>query len=139
MTEAEQEQAEQLEAMTRQTFNPETGTCDDRKRRVTDLTRPLPERQEAFIEVRRSVHARIYEDYRQEFCNKMGVQKTNLTEQEQRGLKKLQKRMKEEDLIIMKTDKSEKFPATYLQEYIRMGQEHTSKDKIINRSDIRKN
>ena len=26
MTEAEQEQAEQLEAMTRQTFNPETGT-----------------------------------------------------------------------------------------------------------------
>jgi hypothetical protein len=69
MTEQEQELSELLEAQTRQTFDPETRTYDDRKRRVTDLKecsrvtlpRPLPERQEAFLEVRRAVHTRIYD------------------------------------------------------------------------------
>ena len=37
MTEPEQEQAELIEAKTRQTFDPEARTYDDRKRRVTDL------------------------------------------------------------------------------------------------------
>ena len=74
--------------------------------RVT-LLRPLPTKHEAFIEIRRDMHAKIYNQYRQEFCNKNGEQKSNLSEQEQRGLKKLQKRIQEDNLIIMKTDKRE--------------------------------
>ena len=144
VTEQEQEHLDQLEAMTRQTFDPETRTYDEQKRRVTDLPecsrvtlpRPLPARHEAFIEIRRDVHTRIFEDYKQEFCNKDGEQKTNLTPQESASLKKLQKRMKEEDLVIMKTDKSSKLSITNLEEYIRMGQEHTHKDIIIDRAEI---
>ena len=117
MTEEEEETAEQLEAKTLQTFDPETRTYDDQNRRVTDLQecarvtlpRPLPTKHEAFIEIRRDVHAKIYNQYRQEFCNKNGEQKSNLTEQEQRGLKKLQKRIQEDNLIIIKTNKSGKF------------------------------
>ena len=93
------------------------------------MPRPLPERQEAYIEIRRGVHSKIYEEYRQEFCNKKGDQKPNLTEQEQRGLKKLQ--------IRMKNDKSSKFAATNMEEYMRMGHPHTKNDKIITRTEIR--
>ena len=105
--------------------------------RVT-LPRPLPTKHEAFIEIRRDMHDKIYNKYRHEFCNKNGEQKSNLSEQEQRVLKKLQKRIQEDNLVIMKTDKSGKFAATNLENYIRMGQEHTSKDKKITRTDIRK-
>ena len=38
----------------------------------------------------------------------------------------------------MKTDKSGKFATTNLENYIRMGQEHTSKDRVIARTDIKK-
>ena len=101
------------------------------------MPRPLPTKHEAFIEIRRDVHEKIYNTYRQEFCNKNGEQHTNLTEQEQRGLKKIQKMIKEENLVILKTDKSGKFATTNLENYLRMGQEHTGKDKIITRVDIR--
>ena len=101
------------------------------------MPRPLPTKHEAFIEIRRDVHARIYDQYRQEFCGKNGDQKSNLTEQEQKGLKKLQKMMKEENLVVLKTDKSGKFATTNLETYIKMGQEHTDKDKVITRTDIK--
>ena len=77
-------------------------------------------------------------DYKQEFCNKNGDQKPNMTTQESEGLKKLQKRTAEDGLVIMKTDKSGKFSATTIDDYLRMGQEHTSKDKVISRVEIRK-
>ena len=102
------------------------------------MPRPLPTKHEAFIEIRRDVHEKIYNTYRQEFCNKNGDQKTNLAEQEQRGLKKLQKRIKEDSLVVLKTDKSGKFATTTKEHYIKMGQEHTAKDKIITRDGIRK-
>ena len=87
MTEQEQETAEQIEAKTRQTYDPETRIYNDQNRRVTDLQecarvtlpRPLPTKHEAFIEIRRDVHNKIYRDFRQEFCNKNGEQKSNLT------------------------------------------------------------
>ena len=145
LTEQEELLAEELEEKTRQTYDPETRTYNDQNRRVTDiqecsrvtLPRPLPTKQEAFIEIRRDVHSKIYREYRQEYCNKKGEQHTNLTEQEQRGLKKLQKRIKENNLVILKTDKSGKFATTNLENYLKMGQEHTDKDKIITRTEIR--
>ena len=46
--------------------------------------------------------------------------------------------MKEDKLIILKMDKSGKFATTTLENYLKMGQEHTDKDKIIERRDIRR-
>ena len=145
MTPQEEEIAEQIEAKTRQTSDPETRRYNDQNRRVTDLQecsrvtlpRPLPTKHEAFIKIRRNAHGKIYNEYRQEFCSKSGEQRTNLTDQEERGLKKLQKKIKEDNLVILKTDKSGKFATTNLENYLRMGQEHVQKDKVITRTDIR--
>ena len=59
-----------------------------------------------------------------------------MNQEETRGLKSLQKRIQERDLIIMKTDKSCKFAVTSEAEYIGMGQEHTKNDRRLNRQEI---
>ena len=144
-TAEEKEKMEELEAEQRQTFCPVNKIYNDRKRRVTDLQecsrvtlpKPLPISDEALIEIRREIHGNIYNTFRHEHCSKNGEQKQNLTEQEQKGLESLVKRMSEEDLIIMKTDKSGKFCITTREEYKKMGSDHTKNDKVIGRDRIR--
>ena len=63
--------------------------------------------------------------------HKNGEQPTNLTESQQIGLKSLKKRVKEAQIIILKTDKSGKLCVATVEEYIRMGQVHTGKDQLI--------
>ena len=144
-TAEEKEKMEELEAEQRQTFCPVNKIYNDRKRRVTDLQecsrvtlpKPLPISDEALIEIRREIHGNIYNTFRHEHCSKNGEQKQNLTEQEQKGLESLVKRISEEDLIIMKTDKSGKFCITTREEYKKMGNDHTKNDKVIGRDRIR--
>ena len=67
ITEEEQERLDELDAQCRQIFDPVEKTFDDRKRRVTDLKecsrvtlpKPLKERDEALIEIRRGVIGKI--------------------------------------------------------------------------------
>ena len=126
------------------TVDPETRRYNDQNIIVTDLqecarvtlSKPLPTKQEAFIEIRRDVHTKSFNQYRQKFCNKNRAQKTNLTEQEERGLKRLLTRIQEDNIVVLKTDKSGKFAATTQENYLKMGQEHTNKDTIIQRIDI---
>ena len=123
-TEEEKEKMEELEAEQRQTFCPVNKIYNDRKRRVTDLPecsrvtlpKPLPTSEEALIEIRRGIHGKIVNTFRQEHCNKKGEQRPNITEQEQKGLESLVKRIHQEDLIVMKTDKSGKFCITTREE-----------------------
>ena len=69
MSEEEVKKIEEMEAKTRITFDPETKEYNDQNRRVTDLQecsrvtlpRPLPTKHEAFIEIRRDVHERIFD------------------------------------------------------------------------------
>ena len=144
ITEEEQEMQDEIEAKSRQTFDPEKKEYDDRKRRVTDLKecsrvtlpKPLPTKEEALIEMRREMHGKIYEEFRQENCNKDGEQQPNLSEIEREGLKSLQKRIKEGEIVIMKTDKSNKFCVATREEYIKMGEIHTKNDKKITREEI---
>ena len=49
----------------------------------------------------------------------------------------LVKRMKKENLIIMRTDKSGKLCVTSEEKYLEMGKEHVEADKVINREKIR--
>ena len=44
--------------------------------------------------------------------------------------------MKDREIIIIKTDKSSRFVVTNVEEYIKMGEAHTSKDRKINRKEI---
>ena len=86
--------------------------------------------------MRRGIHAKIYKDYRREKCKKNGKQEQNLTEQQRQGLKSIKKRIQEEDIIILKTDKSGKLCVASVEEYIRMGKEHAGKDKLVSRKEI---
>ena len=74
-------------------------------------------RKRILIEVRRGTNERIYNDYRKEVCDKKGEVKGNLTEEGKDGLKSLQKRMREQKIIIMKTDKSGKMCVISREEY----------------------
>ena len=71
-----EEKNEIEEARTRQVYNPEDKSYDERKMRVTDmeectritLPKPLGIKREAEIELRRNVHKKVSEEYRREKC-----------------------------------------------------------------------
>jgi hypothetical protein len=51
--------------------------------------------------------------------------------EEARGLKKLKKKVKEGELVIVKSDKSGKFSVMSMNEYRRAGEDHTRKDREV--------
>ena len=129
----------------RQVFDPLSKIYDERKRRVTDLAecsrvtlpKPLSITREAQIETRRELHDKIYQKYRKENCGKTGEQESNLTVEERKGLKSLMKRVKDEEIVIIKTDKSGKLSVTDRDKYLEMGKVHVGGDKKVNREKIR--
>ena len=141
--EREEELREEEEARTRQVFNPIKKIFDERKRRVTDLPecgrvtlpKPLIVSEEALIEIRREIHSRTYRDYRAEFTID-GEQKSNMEENEIRGLRSLLKRIRAGELLIIKTDKSGKFCIVSVQDYLKLGEVHTKQDKKITRETV---
>ena len=119
----------EIEARTRQVFDPVERTFDERRRRVTDLRecnrvtlpKPLPATEEAKIELRRDLHKNIFDKFRKENCDRKGEQESNMTREEQEGLKSLQKKIREKKIIVIKTDKSSRFAVASEESYLRMG------------------
>ena len=144
MTEEESRRIDEISAMSRQVYDPVEKIYDDRKRRVTDLKecsrvtlpRPLKPAEEANIEIRSNAQKKIYDDYRKNNVDKNDDQKCNLTKDEKDGLESLLKKVSERSIIIMKTDKSSRFVATTEEEYLKMGRQHTMKDKRIGRMQV---
>ena len=143
ITEEEQERYDELDAQSRQIFDPVKKIFDDRKRRVTDLKecnritlpKPMKEIDEALIEIRRDVMGKIFGEHRDANCTK-DLQKNNLSQAEAEGLESLQKKIQKKEVIIVKTDKSGKFCAVSQEEYRKMGAVHTEKDKLISMKDV---
>ena len=143
MDEKEVEEAQEVDARSRQVFNPVEKVYDSRRRRVTDLKecsritlpKPLHTDEEATMEVRRKSQQEVFKEYMKKYT-KNGNQETNLSDQEQAGLKSLQKRILKRELIIMKTDKSSKFAVTTEEEYIKMGRVHTGGDSEVTRQEL---
>ena len=140
----EQERRELLEAKERQVYNPETKEYDERRWRVTDmpecsrihLPKPLEVKQEAEIEMRRDAHARVCRGYRMTHCDDKGVQESNLTAQEKRGLRSLEKRRNEGEIVVTMTDKSTKLCIMKREDYLKLGEAHVGKDKEITREEM---
>ena len=136
--------ADEEMARSRQTYDPVEGIYDGRKQRVTDLKecskvhlpKPLPPQYEAALEMRRNAQNKIYNKYVGENCNAKGEQRSNLTKSEKAGIKKLGKRRKNLELVIMDTDKSGRFVVASMEEYKRMGEDHTGKDSKILATEI---
>ena len=66
-------------------------------------------------------------------CNDKGEQATNLTREEQRGLRKLQKRIKNHEILVLKTDKLGKLAVINRYQYLEMGLKKCTLDKKIDR------
>ena len=146
VTEEEKEEIDLIEAQSRQIFDPINKVLDLRKRRVTDLKenskvylpKPLPSYEEAKIEIRREQYEKVFKEYVNENCSESGGQKSNLTWSQKNGLKKLLKRKKDGDIIVLTTDKSGKFAVTEMETYLAMGAIHTSKDSVVSDHEVKK-
>ena len=125
------------EAKLRQIFDPIVGVLDFSKKRVTDsnynsytsLPPEMAPGDEAYIHLRRNrykgvlrEHLLIMEDRKTEFL---------LDKDEAAGLKSLSTRIKEGDLVGIKTDKSGKMGVATPDAYLEMGRQHTDKDEKV--------
>ena len=141
VNESLEERMEEEEAKSRQVFDPIERTFDYRKKRATDLkencrvTLPkcLPTTEEACMETRRKAYLTRFNTHKEANCNQWGDQATNLTEEESQGLKSLQKRIKNKEIVILKTDKTGKFCVAEREAYLEMGREQIAGDIEIDR------
>ena len=70
-------------------------------------------------------------------CDEKGNQKVNsLNNIQKEGLKSLSKRVKNEEVVILKTDKSHKLCILGIEKYREMGQKHTDKDREVTWDDV---
>ena len=120
---------------------------DYRKKRATSckhntnvtLPGPMTPAQEQEVECRRVEWTRVFDGFMEEFTDERGVQESNLTPQEARGLKKLQKKVQEGSLVVVKTDKSGRFAIMSMDEYERAGKVHTEKDLPVDLDFLQEN
>ena len=144
-SEEDEELIEEIESKARIPYDAENSSLDLRKRRVTDtkdnsrvyLPKPVSVLQETNIFVRENAYERIFNDFYQENCNEKGQQSRNLSKSEMAGIAKLKKRVANNTIIIMETDKSGKLAAATPEAYLEMGQEHVSKDREIDEEEIK--
>ena len=61
----------------------------------------------------------------------------NLSDGEKKGLDSLRKRIQNEEILVMKTDKSGKLSVTTREKYLEMGDEHVKGDEEIGRDKLR--
>jgi hypothetical protein len=74
-----------------------------------------------------------------EHCDKDGnIKKGTLTEEQARGLKKLAKRVKEGEIVITRTDKSERLFVSNTDDYREKGMVHVGNDKKISEEEVKK-
>ena len=79
----------------------------------------------------------VFKSYFEENCLKGGVQKSNLNDAERRGLKSLQKRVSDNEILVVPTDKSGRFAIMTLATYEMAGLAHTKKDVVVPFSEIK--
>ena len=136
-----EEHEEMVEAKMRTVYDADEGTWSYSKKRVTDIKGNnmviLPGKcsnfqDEANLEMLRAEMRHCFKDYMKKNCNSKGDQESNLTKGEKLGLKSLQKRFIEEEIIILPTDKSGHFGVMNLDNYLRAGEKHTKKDEVVN-------
>ena len=74
-----------------------------------------------------------------ENCNCMGEQKSNLSKEEQMGLKSLKKRVADGNLVVLPTDKSGRFAIMSMDTYIKAGMVHIKNNEEVGVDEKRAN
>ena len=83
-------------------------------------------------------YEKVFREHVRDNCSESGSQQSDMSWSQRNGLKKLQKRKKDGDIIILTTDKSNKFAVTDVESYLAMGAVHTDKDREIGEDEVRR-
>ena len=133
------------EAEGRRVYDPISMTFDHGNKHCTDLAentrvvlpKPCDQFTESSIELIRNRVMKVFEEFKLEKCNKKGEQKSNLTASEQRGLRKLRKRIANHEILVLKTDKSGKLAVINRDYYTKLGLDKCREDRRIDRESVR--
>ena len=138
-----QDKLEDAEA--RLVYKAGSDTVDLGSRKVTDmlhnqrlhLPRPRPPGEEAVLGARLDVWKTVTRQYMLDNCTEGGAAKVhNLSNTERIGLKKLQKRIKEGEIIVLRSDKGNRFTVSSVDSFERQGDQHTTEDTKVNKQDL---
>ena len=134
------------DAQMRMTFDLSNGIVNMRKRRATDVKNNsmviLPNKRRGFekearLEMLRQKLRGVFGQYVREKCGPRGLQKSNLSSDEIKGLKSLKKRFKEGELVILPTDKTGLFTVMSRDTYLECGKSHTMGDVEVGWDDLK--
>ena len=130
-------------------FEREDNSWDYYRRRVTDMkgnTRvifPKPSKnldEESRLEVMRMELMEVYRNYVKDHCkDDKGVQESNLSGTQKRGLQKVKRRANDGEIIIVPTDKSGRFAVMTINTKVKAGSKHTDKDYNIDLETVSEN
>ena len=81
-------------------------------------TKPV---MEAELVTKKTKYRECFNRYLMEFCNSNGDQRVNLTRKQMLGLKSLKERIRRQEIVILKSDKSGKLVAVGPVEYLTIG------------------
>ena len=137
----ELEEIEKLDAEGRRVYNPLDKTFEYGAKRVTDLDKnkkvtlpnPCDPFTESSIELIKSNVMKTFNSYMKRECNEKGEQVTNLKRNEQKGLRKLKKRILNHEILVLKTNKSGKLTVINREKYKKKGMENCKRDREIGR------
>ena len=145
-TEEEEEIVKMEEARMRLPYHGDTKQLSMGRRRATDcvgnamvhLPKAMGIREESEVLIRADTYKEAFTNYKAKECNKKGDQRTNLSPEQARGLKSLQKRIADGEIICCQTDKTGRFSIVSMESYINMGKAHTKDDKEISMEEVKK-
>ena len=86
---------------------------------------------ESSLQTVRDLLMTTFRGYKDEKCSKEGDQLTNLTKDQEKGMKSLKKRVKDGEIIIVPTDKSGNLAIMSRSTYLEAGLGHAKNDKEV--------
>ena len=101
-----------------------------------DLPKATKPQQEAELSVRKEKYLNCFKKYRNQFCNSKGQQRSNLSKDQRLGLKSLQERVKKQEIVICKSDKSGKLVAVGPGEYLELDAQHIKDDRRLAQGEV---
>ena len=93
---------------------------------------------EVNLEMMRAELTHCFRSYMRKKCDEGGRLESNLNREELKGLKSLKKRFKNEEVVILPTDKSGRFGLMGMEHYMRAGEKHTKKDEEVGMGTVTK-
>ena len=147
VTEEEQSLTERLEAESRDVLNNEGDEIDMGRKRCTDMRNnrnvrmpaPGPPAVEAEMNTRVGTWRKSFMNFRENNCNKDGVQnQSNLSPNQLLGMKTLLKKVAKLEAIVLEADKGKRFVIVDEATYLEMANDHISGDSPTTPDEVKK-